>query len=477
MLKKFLDYSIGNIFVLIVSLITTPIITNILSPNEYGKVSLFITFCNVVSLMVLAGMDQVYMRFYYEKSENKYNLLKHILNYIFKSFCIFLIIIFLFRNIISKFILGYESISVLLMIILNIITLVFMRIGFCSIRMQQKGKLYSYSQIVGKVIYILAIFIFYYIYKDNYKTLVFTMLSTNICITLFLMYVDRYNIRKSILYKCDYDYKFKDKIKFGLPFVFSAAFIWIFKSSDTIIIKAYNGHEEVGIYSIAFSLIGVVNIIQSTFMNFWTPIANEAFEKNPKNTDFFVRINDMVVYLMFIVCSSIVILKDCIHLILGQEYYQAVYLLPFLIFIPLMSVISETTVQGINFKKSSKYHTYISIICALINIILNIVLVKIFSLQGAAIATAISYFIYFYLRTKISINLYPVKFNLNKFYISTIFFLIFIIYSSYRSINLGGIVLYILLILLITKFYNREFEYLLRKIRNFRKDVTRFISR
>ena len=109
MLKKFLDYSIGNIFVLIVSLITTPIITNILSPNEYGKVSLFITFCNVVSLMVLAGMDQVYMRFYYEKSENNYNLLKHILNYIFKSFCIFLIIIFLFRNQISKFILGYAD--------------------------------------------------------------------------------------------------------------------------------------------------------------------------------------------------------------------------------------------------------------------------------------------------------------------------------------------------------------------------------
>ena len=212
-------------------------------------------------------------------------------------------------------------------------------------------------------------------------------------------------------------------------------------------------------------------------MNFWTPIANEAFEKNPENTDFFVRINDMVVYLMFIVCSSIVILKDCIHLILGQEYYQAVYLLPFLIFIPLMSVISETTVQGINFKKSSKYHTYISIICATINIILNIVLVKIFSLQGAAIATAISYFIYFYLRTKISINLYPVKFNLNKFYISTIIFLIFIIYNSYRSINLGGILLYILFILLITKFYNREFEYILRKIRNFRKDDTRFISR
>ena len=477
MLRKFLEYGIGNICVLIVSLITTPIITNILSPNEYGKASLFITFCNIASLMVLVGMDQVYMRFYYEKDENKYNLLKNILKYILKSFCIFLVALVILREQVSTFILGYKSTDILLMIILNIITLTFMRVGFCSIRMQQKGKLYSYSQIIGKAIYILAIFIFYFIFKDDYKTLVFTILSTNIFITLFLIYVDRINIRKTILYRCNYDYDFKDKIKFGIPFVFSAAFIWIFRSSDTIIIKAYNGHDSVGIYSIAFSLIGIVNIIQATFMNFWTPIANEAFENNPENTDFFVKVNEMVIYLTFIICSSIVLLKDCIHLILGEKYYQAVYLLPFLIFIPLMSIISETTVQGINFMKKSKYHMYISIVCAVVNIILNIILVKIFSLQGAAVATAISYFIYFHLRTKISMKLYHVKFRLNKFYIATIVFLIFIIYNSSRYIDLGGISLYILFILLISKLYKKEFKYMLIKIRHFRKEGTRVNSR
>ena len=339
--------------------------------------------------------------------------------------------------------------------------------------MQQKGKLYSYSQIIGKFIYIVSIYIFYYIYKDNYKALVFTILSTNICITLFLIYADIDNIKKSIACKYDYDYKFKDKIRFGLPFVFSAAFIWIFRASDTIIIKAYNGHESVGIYSIAFSLIGIVNIIQATFMNFWTPIANEAFENNPENKDFFIIVNNMVTYLMFIICSSIVLLKDFIHLILGQKYYQAVYLLPFLIFIPLMSVISETTVQGINFIKNSKYHTYISIICALTNIILNIILVKLFSIQGAAIATAISYFVYFYLRTKLSTNLYPVKFRLKEFYVSTIIFLVFTIYNSFKSIDIVGVLLYILFTLIITKFYKEEFKYILRKVRNIRREDTR----
>lgn len=469
MIRKFLEYGVGNIFVLVVSLITTPIITNMLSPSEYGKASLFITFCNIASLIVLAGMDQVYMRFYYEKDENTYNLLKNILKYILVSFFIFLICLIMLRKPVSKFILGYESTTIILIIILNTINLVFMRIGFCSIRMQQKGKLYSYSQIMGKIVYVVAMLIFYYIYKDNYKTLVFTMISTNLCISIFLIYVDQENIKKSIVHKRDTNYNFNEKIKFGIPFVFSAIFIWVFKSSDTIIIKKYIGYEYVGIYSIAFSLIGIVNIIQSTFMNFWTPIANEAFENNSENTSFFIVINEMVSYVMLIICSSIVLLKDFIHVILGQNYYQAVYLLPFLIFIPLMSIVSETTVQGINFMKKSKYHIYISIVCAILNIVLNIVLVNLFKLKGAAIATAISYFIYFYLRTKISMKEYHVNFNLNKFYTASIFFLVFIIYNTYNSLNVCSIILYVLFLIISTILYKKQFITILNKLKNFRK--------
>lgn len=477
MIKKFLEYGIGNIVVLLVSLVTTPIITNMLSPNEYGKASLFINFCNIASLIVLTGMDQVYMRFYYEKTENKYNLLNNIFKYISISLCIFLTCLIFLRNEISKFILGYESLTIIVIIVLNVITLVFMRIGFCSIRMQQKGKLYSYSQIIGKFIYILAMIVFYYIYKDNYKTLALTIFSTNLFITIYLIYIDRDNIKKSICHRKTKNYSFGEKIKFGIPFVFSSIFIWIFKSSDTIIIKNIIGYKYVGIYSIAFSLIGVVNIIQSTFMNFWTPIANEAFKNDPKNTNFFINVNNMVSYIMLIVCASIVLLKDIVYIILGQKYYQAVYLLPFLIFIPLLSTISETTVQGINFMKKSKYHIYISIICAVLNIVLNIVLVKLLNLQGAAIATAISYFIYFYLRTKISMKVYKVNFNLKKIYIALITFLVFIVYNSYYSLDINSIILYVLVLIISTYLYKQQFIQILNKLKHLKKGGTGFSSR
>lgn len=478
MLKKFLEYGIGNIVVLIVSLITTPIITNMLSPDEYGKASLFITFCNIASLIVLAGMDQVYMRFYYEKEGDKDTLLKNILKYTTISFSIFLVCLVILRKQVSIFILGSESTSIILILVLNTISLVLMRIGFSSIRMQQKGKIYSYSQIVGKAMYVVAVLIFYWIYRDNYKTLIYTILLTNLGIAIFLIHIDRANIQKAIVGKNNKGSEFKSKIKYGIPFLFSSIFIWIFKSSDTIVIKQYIGYEYVGIYSIAYSLIGIINVIQSTFMNFWTPIANETFENNKDNTEFFVKVNEIVSYTMLSICATLILMKDAIHIILGEKYYEAVYLLPFLIFIPLMSVISETTVQGINFMKKSKYHIYISIVCATLNILLNIILVNLLKLQGAVIATAISYFAYFYLRTKISMKEYPVKFKLKKFYIATMFLLVFALYNTYNSLNFYSIFIYILFLVVITILYKNQFLEIVKKL-NIKgsKGGTRFKSR
>lgn len=444
MFKKFLEYGIGNIFVLVVSLISTPIITKLISPDEFGKSSLFITLSNITSLVVLAGMDQILMRFYYDKEYNRYALLKKILKSIIFTSTIFIIIITIFSSNVSRYILGYKSNTLIFILIANVLSLVFMRVGFCSIRVQQRGKIYSMIQIFGKLIYILGITIFYYIYRDSYLTLVLTLLISNIGITILLTYIDRDYLKNSLKYNIqqDDDY-FKEKIRFGIPFIFSSIFIWIFKSCDTVIIKLYEGYSNVGIYSISFSLIGVINIIQSTFMNFWTPIANQSYETNPGNKNFFIDMNKIVSYIMLSICSIFILLKDFIYIILGRDYYESVYLLPFLIFIPLMSTISETTVQGINFMKKTKYHIYISVICSIVNIIGNLILVKYIGLKGAAISTGLSYILYFYLRTLFSNKEYEVKYSLKELYICLIPMFIFSLYSTYNSLNLMTIMMFI----------------------------------
>ena len=54
-----------------------------------------------------------------------------------------------------------------------------------------------------------------------------------------------------------------------------------------------------------------------------------------------------------LVAVGTIMFKDLIILLLGKDYREASMVIPFLVFMPLMYTISETTVGGIDFKKAS----------------------------------------------------------------------------------------------------------------------------
>ena len=136
--------------------------------------------------------------------------------------------------------------------------------------------------------------------------------------------------------------------------------------------------------------------------------------------------------------------KDIIVLLLGNKYREAVCIFPFLVFTPIMYTISETTVMGIGFKNKNKYHIYIAIISALINLLGNIILVPNLGAKGAAISTGISYVVFFTMRTYFSNKVYKVNYNLSAFYISTVMLSILAMYSTMNSLDINNIIISIL---------------------------------
>lgn len=75
LLKSFLEFSIGNIATLILGLVSSPIITRLILPDEFGKFSMFTTVTSLIQIILLLGFDQSYVRFYYEEDEENRALL------------------------------------------------------------------------------------------------------------------------------------------------------------------------------------------------------------------------------------------------------------------------------------------------------------------------------------------------------------------------------------------------------------------
>ena len=82
LLKKLGQFSIGPIVGALIGFITVPIITYFISPEEYGKSSMFTLAISILQLFVFLGMDQAYTKRYYE-TVNRSKLLT---NAIFPAF-------------------------------------------------------------------------------------------------------------------------------------------------------------------------------------------------------------------------------------------------------------------------------------------------------------------------------------------------------------------------------------------------------
>ena len=142
-----------------------------------------------------------------------------------------------------------------------------------------------------------------------------------------------------------------------------------------------------------------------------------------------------------------------VGVVLGKEFYASIYVMPTLVFIPIMYLISETTMLGIGFKKKSQYFLYVSVIASLSNLIGNLLLVPYLGARGAAISTGISYIIFFSSRTYFSNKLINFGFNLKRIYVVTFLILFYAIYLTFYDTLIFTIILGLILEVIVIILY------------------------
>ena len=432
LLKKFLSFSIGGYINVIIGLMTVPIVTRMLSPEQYGISSLINTIVNVLGIICYLGTDQGFVRFFYEeKEENRGRLLFESL--IIPGVCIIIFssIIFFFRKEISIFIIGKNEIIIWKILVLSMFFSIVNRFSLLIIRMKQRGKLYSFFNVLTKVMEFLFILILYKFYGNNYKTLVISILISMIITTILSIILEQ----EMWHFKGKLEMSRQEFFCYSIPLSLTLALNWLFGSCDKIIIKAFSDLYQLGLYSGAFKIIALMSVIQSGFTTFWTPVTYEHYSKYPNDTMFFKKTTDYLAIIFFSLGIGILSTRNIIVLLLGEKYYDSIFIMPMLVFIPVMYLLSETTMIGITFKKKTKYFFYISLIVALFNLAGNMLLVPFLGAKGAAISTGISYVLFFSLRTYFSNKLIDFGFDLKRIYIITaLLFIYALILSFYNNI-------------------------------------------
>lgn len=202
-----------------------------------------------------------------------------------------------------------------------------------------------------------------------------------------------------------------------------------------LMLNAMTDYNQVGLYSGAQNIVNLLTQVQTVFTTFWMPVAFEHYAKKADDKEFFVKINKIVSYGMLLIAILLLCTKDIVVLFLGKKYRDAVYVFPFLAFMPIMYTVSESTVMGINFMKKSSYHVWISLISAVTNVIGNYFLIKSFGAKGAAISTGLSYIVFFIARTVLANKVYKINFALGRFFVSIVVVYFLAIMASFMNVT------------------------------------------
>ena len=470
--KKFLTYFYGSGVGLVIGLVTTMISTRLLSPEDFGKASMFTLAVNVLMIFIIFGTDQAFVRFFYEEEkELRSKLLFNSMKVPSLLLFVVLLFLFIFKDTVMVFLFDDNNPFVFLVLIISIVFQAIYRYALLVIRMQQKGHLYSLLEIVNKSVNLILLVILFYVMGSQYEILIYSTGITLVVLTGVSILLEKKFWKPLSKTTSKPRHSQRDIIQFSYPLVLTTLITWLFQSFDKIALRQWSDFEELGLYSAAFRIVALLNVVQVSFTTFWSPVCYEHFEKHPDDREFFSKTSKIIGFIMFLIAVVTILFKDIIVMLLGSDYKEAAIIMPFLIFMPMMYTLSETTVIGLNFSKKTKWHILIASIACMANIIGNFILVPPYGAAGAAVSTGLSFVIFFVLRTHLSLKYYYVDYGLKRVY-----FLIGCI-SGYALQNMiwpHHLITYVtgvVLIILIVALYSKELKGILTMVMKNRKVV------
>lgn len=449
----------------LLSFLLVPLYTSVLTTEEYGNYDFVNVTISLLIPILTLNISEAALRFLLDSKKNK----KDVCN-ISLRINLISILIFMFLAIFNKIfgIINILNNYFIYFILLYIIT-VFYQYFQNVIRGLDKIKVLAISGIINSIFMLGLNIYFLLVLKLGLAGYFLANIIANIIATIYLFL--NANIRDNIriFYKNNKELK-NEMINYSKPLMLNSIGWWINNVSDRYIVTYLCGVAANGIYSVSYKIPSILSIIQTIFNQAWGISAIKEFDRKDED-NFFKNIYCSYNIIMIISCSILILLtKILAKFLYSNEFYAAWEYMPFLMISIVFGALSGLLGGIFSAVKDTKTLGITTALGALLNIILNVILIKFVGVIGAAIATAFSIFVVWLIRI-FKINKY-IKLNLNlkKDMIAYIILIvqatIFLIIKNNLILYAVEIILFIAEVVLYNSQIKRTFCLIKEKLKN-----------
>lgn len=465
-LENFLIYGFGGIISKLVPLVMVPIVTRLMPNSSYFGISdMSNTVVSFGSSLAVMGMYDAMYRMFFEKNDEDYQkeICSTTLIFTLMTSAVIFLIMLVLRDFIADKFFG-DTKYTYLVYITAIATLVGAtnNIICAPTRMQNKRKVFvvmnALSPLVSYGVSIPLLLTGHYIIALP----VAGVISGFSCEVIFwILNKEWFNFKK---FRIEY---LKPLLWIAIPLLPNFLIYWIFSSSDKLMITNLIGTAATGVYSVGGKLGNASQLIYTAFAGGWQFFAFSTMKEKDQ-----VKSNSQIFeYLGIIsfVCAMgiFIICKPLYELLFTGEYVVGYIISPYLFLAPLLQMLFQVACNQFLVIKKTWPNIFILSTGAIVNIVLNLVLIPKIGIEGAAIATLVGYVV-----SDIIVVIVLMKMRLMvmsiQFVIATLLMTGFILLWRFviGSQMLVSIIVALIITICYGWLYRRDLKMLLEQIRN-----------
>jgi O-antigen/teichoic acid export membrane protein len=267
----------------------------------------------------------------------------------------------------------------------------------------------------------------------------------------------------------------KTAIPFGITGIFVTIYFWI----DSVMLSIMVGNEAVGWYNASYKFISFFLSFQSLFIISIFPVLSSFYKKSKKSLKFAYEksVKYMLVISIPIAIFVTLTADKIILLIYGQGYLPSIIALQILIWTVVFMFITNISSNFLGSIDQQVVVSKVTAIGAVVNILLNLLLIPQFSFVGSSFATVITEivilpFLVYIIHKNNYTNISPLVKNLPNILFSCLIMSLFLIF--FNNLNLfilivASAIIY-LGVIFITKTLDEDDKWILKNILNIRKE-------
>ncbi len=375
-----------------INFFTVPIFTRMLGTENYGIVSIYTTWVQVLSIVMgiqTGGTIAVSKTYFPEEEQNAYFSSALFLSCVTSSLITLLTVIFI--QPISAF-MKLDRVIVLLMLFQSFGAYVinFATLKFIYAKEAAKNFFVSVLVSISSVLISLVLIVGIDRFSERYWGRIIGYALPNIVIGSVLAVMIL--ARGKTFFNKGY---WKFCLPLCLPLIFHHLSQIVLSQCDRIMLQQLlNDNGTVGIYSLFFTFVHILNILWSALNNTWVPFYYDDVKQN--RIDVILRRSKNYIFLYTTLCIGFVLLApEVVKLFASEDFWSGMHLIPLMAFSCYMMFLYSFPVNFEFYHKKTLLIACGTCSAAVVNIVLNFLFIPLWGNIGAALATVISYIMLF----------------------------------------------------------------------------------